>query len=253
MKNISQKISQHKSALSEHPFCLYLRETDDISEVSLRFVPAMTFFVLGFRDILESIRVDNPKTALEKMVNNHCDEDSEHWHWFIEDLDTLGMDTDYWGGSVSAILYSLWSPDQYIVRDLVYRVIHHVHASRSVHEKLIVIECLEAAFAAFIESLNQLTQKAGMYKKLRYFGRNHYEQEADHTMGSWIDEKKASSDAIDIHMYDIRQKHMLGVVADIFSGFNQVFSCWHASFKGQIITHTAATLSQKRRSREAQI
>lgn len=121
------------------------------------------------------------------------------------------------------------------------RVIHHVHASRSAHEKLIIVECLEAAFAAFIENLNQLTKKAGLYGKLHYFGEHHYEQEANHTMGSWIDEKKVPSDATNINLYDIRQKHMLGVVDDIFSGFDQMFSCWQAALNTH--TNTASAMA----------
>lgn len=105
MKNIFTQISMHKSALAEHSFCLYLRETDNITKTSFGFVPTMTFFVLGFRDILESMRIKNPKTAVEKMLNTHCEEDSEHWRWFIDDLDTLGMNIEDWGGDVSSILY----------------------------------------------------------------------------------------------------------------------------------------------------
>lgn len=240
MESIFKQISTHKIALSNHSFCQYLRQTENVTEQSLSFIPTMTFFVLGFRDILESMRVNNPKQDVEKMLNAHCDEDSEHWRWFIEDLNKLGMHTDYWGGDVSAILHHIWSPDHYIVRDLVYRVIHHVHSSRSAHEKLIIVECLEAAFAAFIENLNPLTKRLGIYQKLDYFGKHHYEQEADHAAGSWIDGEKASSQDNSINISDIREKHIKGVVDDIFTGFNHMFTCWQNALNSDIRTRAIA-------------
>lgn len=225
MESIFTQISMHRTSLANHSFCQLLKDKD-ANKTSLRFIPTMTFFVLGFRDILESMKIDNPQSDVDKTLNIHCEEDSEHWRWFIEDLNKLGMQTQYWGGNVSAILHHIWSPDHYIVRDLVYRVIHHVHSSRSTNEKLIIVECLEAAFAAFIENLNPLTKKIGMYQKLRYFGEHHYEKEADHAAGSWIDEDKTVSVNHYINIADIRNKHMQGVVDDIFSGFHDMFTCW---------------------------
>jgi hypothetical protein len=44
------------------------------------------------------------------------------------------------------------------------------------------MECLEAAFAAFVINLNVLTKKAGLYQKLKYSGEHHFEKESDHAM-----------------------------------------------------------------------
>lgn len=223
-------ISRQKLDLEQHLFCVNLRETN---KLEFSFVPQMTFFVLGFRDILESIRIDQPSTALERSINLHCDEDSEHWRWFLDDLNTLGMDINYWGSSMHSILKTLWSPDTYQVRSLIYLIIHHIQASHTAEEKLIIIECLESAFAAFINSFNQLVMKSALYQDLIYFGKHHREQEAAHEMGSWIEGDKV----IDQQHTDtdsIRNRYMLYVIDDIFAGFDKVFHCWNAAFTVEV-------------------
>lgn len=224
MNPIYARIAKHKSSLEKHPFCLHLTMAREI-DGNLDFIPKMSFFVLGFRDILETIRIDNPSTPLEEDLNLHCDEDSNHWLWFIEDLARLDMDINYWGGDINNVLQSLWSADTYEVRKHTYRVIHHINNTKSPEEKLIIIDCLECAFSVFISHLNQLTQRTGFYKKLRYFGEQHHEDEANHSMGSWLDDNKLTSNAGNA-LSRFRNKYMLEIVDDIFMGFNQVFECW---------------------------
>jgi hypothetical protein len=98
-----KKIADHQTTLEQHSFCQHLCQRQDISLQAYRFVPHMTFFVLGFRDILETVKVAKPVSKCELALNAHCLEDAEHWRLFIEDLQTLQMDTDYWGGDISSI------------------------------------------------------------------------------------------------------------------------------------------------------
>jgi len=222
------QIANHKSQLEQHPFCINLH---NCNRVEWSFIPKMTFFVLGFRDMLEAIHIDKPTTDLERSVNLHCKEDSEHWQWFLQDLNTLGMDVDYWGGSMSSILGSLWSAETYKVRRLVYKVIHHIQSSYTIEEKLTIIECLEAAFAAFINNLSQLAIKSKLYEDLIYFGKHHRDEEAAHTMGSWVEDDKSSDN--NPQTESIRDRYMLYVIDDIFAGFDEVFHCWNSSFEDQ--------------------
>lgn len=238
MTNLLDRIAVHKAELDEHKLCKYLSNHNDPASVSLSFVPQMTFFVLGFRDILESARIDSPETQLEHDLNNHCEEDSEHWLWFIEDLNTLGMDIDHWGGNITTILSSIWSEEHYVVRKLVYTVIHHIKSCRDVTEKLVIIDCLEAAFSSFITSLNQTTQKYGLFNILKYFGKEHYDDEASHKIGSWIDTETKLSKIPARDMDHFSNKRMEAVVDEIFSGFDLIFNDWYKI----VLTHSELDL-----------
>jgi hypothetical protein len=137
------------------------------------------------------------------------------------------MGVDYWGGNVSSVLKTLWSKDNHAVREMVYRVVSHIRSTKTAEEKMIILDCLESAFSVFINSLNSVTQKTGDYQKLKYFGAEHYEDEASHSTGNWLEGEKNCEHS---HYYDVqrfRSRHMSNVIDDIFAGFNQVFSRWY--------------------------
>jgi hypothetical protein len=239
MSALLQRIAANQAQLEKHAFCQHLINRRDVSLHAYSFVPHMTFFILGFRDILEEIRIKNPKNALEVSLNEHCDEDSDHWLWFIEDLKTLDMDVDHWGGSISSVLQTLWASDTYIVRELVYRIISHIRAAQNAEEKMIIIDCMEATFSVFINSLNVITRKNGRYNKLKFFGKQHYEAEHSHASGNWLEgEKHHDDDDYADNIQNFRLRHMCNVIDDIFEGFDQMFRCWHSKLEAE----TASTL-----------
>jgi hypothetical protein len=231
MSALLKRIAARQAQLEQHSFCKHLSNRRDVSAQAYSFVPHMTFFVLGFRDILEEIRVDNPKTELELSINTHCSEDSNHWLWFIEDLKTLDMGVDYWGGDLSSVLKTLWSTDNYPIREMVYRVVSHIRNTKTAEEKMMILDCLESAFSVFINNLNYVTQARGDYEKLKYFGSEHYEDEASHSTGNWLEGEKHGGQS---HYYDVqrfRAAHMSTVIDDIFDGFDQIFDCWYKAVK----------------------
>jgi hypothetical protein len=234
MKNLFQSIESHKNALCEHSFCKQLRNTPRVTVQSFAFVPHMTFFVLGFKDMLENLRVKQSKNAIEVMINEHCSEDSDHWQWFLEDLQRLDLNIQSWGGDITSTLSLIWSDSSFAVRNQVYRVMHHIYQCKTPHEKLILMECLEAAFAAFVINLNVLTKKAGLYQKLKYFGEHHFEKESDHAMGSWLDASQPKQVTPYQARYAIREEYMQAMIDDIFAGFNRVFSVWENSLHNDL-------------------
>ena len=83
MQTILTLIENKKQKLSTHSFCRWL-EAAPLNQDALAFAPSMSYFVLGFRDILELVKYTNPQSDLEKAINHHCEEDSEHWKWFLQ-------------------------------------------------------------------------------------------------------------------------------------------------------------------------
>lgn len=231
MSTLLQQLTTNQSQLEKHIFCQHLIHDNDMSAKAYNFVPHMTFFILGFRDILEEVRIKNPKTEIELSLNAHVDEDSDHWLWFIEDLKALNMDVNYWGGDLSSILKMLWSSDNYPVRELVYRIISHIRSAQTAEEKMIIIDCMESTFSVFINSLNVVTHKSGRYDTLKFFGRQHFEAESNHTSGNWLEGEKDHDQAHYFNIQRFRVRHMSIVIDDIFQGFDDVFNCWYSSLK----------------------
>lgn len=230
MHNIFTSIENHKSHLADHSFCRRLRSTESADKSIFNFVPHMTFFVLGFRDLLEYLRVPFPSNPVEFMLNEHCTEDSDHWLWFLQDLEKLQLSARAWGGPrVADALELIWSPQNAVIRRQIYDIVIMINNCKSAQEKLVIVECLEAAFAAFIENLNVLTKRMGIYQKLVYFGEHHYDKESEHTMGSWLDTAEPKKQKVQKPKGVIRYPVMEQMIEDIFTGFESMFSSWERS------------------------
>jgi 2'-5' RNA ligase len=52
-----KKIADHQTTLEQHSFCQHLCQRQDISLQAYRFVPHMTFLVLGFWDFFVVVKV----------------------------------------------------------------------------------------------------------------------------------------------------------------------------------------------------
>lgn len=227
MNKVFAAIEQHKNHLAEHSFCQHLRNSEYPDKSIFSFVPLMSFFVLGFRDLLEYLRVPFPSNQTEFLLNEHCTEDSDHWLWFLHDLETLELPDSAWGGEkISDSLHLIWAPQNAAIRRQIYDIIVLINNCKNAQEKLVIIECLEAAFAAFIESLNVLTKRMGVYQQLVYFGEHHYDKESEHTMGSWLDSAEPKTKKAARAEATIRSSQMEQMIDDIFQGFEAMFSCW---------------------------
>ena len=242
MKTIFAAIENHKLQLTKHTFCKRLRSANTSDESIFFFVPHMTFFVLGFRDLLEYMLVPNPTNQTEIMLNQHCSEDSDHWLWFLQDLEKLTLPSKAWQGSkVTDALRLIWSPENMAMRRQIYDIMICIHNCQTAHEKLIIVECLEAAFAAFVENLNILTKRKGLYKELVYFGEHHYDKESDHTMGSWLDDGHAKQIMPHQAKYAMRENVIKPMIDNIFAGFDAMFCCWENAIKDSHIQTTRNT------------
>lgn len=230
MHNIFLSIENHKNHLADHSFCQRLRLSESPDKSIFNFVPHMTFFVLGFRDLLEYLRIPFPSNSVEHMLNEHCSEDGDHWLWFLQDLEKLQLSAQAWGGPrVADALELIWSPQSAAIRRQIYDIVIMINNCKSAQEKLVIVECLEAAFAAFIENLNVLTKRMGVYHQLVYFGEHHYDKESEHTMGSWLDTAEPKKQKTQKVKGVLRYSVMEQMIDDIFTGFETMFSCWEKS------------------------
>jgi hypothetical protein len=223
MKHVFAVIDQEKTNLANHQFINWISTTDK----PLTFVPAMTFFVLGFRDVLSYLKRSNPKDIWEHSINIHCEEDANHWLWFIEDMQKIGVKETIWGNDFSELLTSTWSEDGHASRDMIYGLIHYAKINTDPFVSLALIESLEAAFAVFINALLPQIEKREWHNELRYFGSRHHEDESNHALGTWVGETSIDNDLKNVVLNDFSKTQSDLIIKDTFKKFHNVFESWY--------------------------
>lgn len=236
------RIEDHKVKLESHQLIQWMKE----SQNPLAFSPAMTFFVLGFKDILSYLKRAEPKTQLDLMINVHCEEDSHHWLWFISDLENLGLLETDWGKNFSHLLRTVWSNQGWASRDMVYHTVHLAKQNPDALAHLTLIECLEAAFAVFINNLSPHFSRADWNKNLRYFGDRHHEDESNHAMGSWTEEGADFSSDMANPLAQADDARLVQLVDEVFAGFDRMFVAWFQQRELYLpVVNQPATVGQK--------
>ncbi|MFK7952341.1 MAG: hypothetical protein AB8B73_05810 [Ekhidna sp.] len=153
---------------------------------NLAFVPNMLFFVMGFKDLMEIVRYDNPTSELEKSVNTHSDEDSNHWQWYLDDLAFISgkfKNTD----SINLIA-NVWDSATLETRKTIYAFSRHIQNAENPVARMLMIEVLELTFDKFKEALHPLLKASDLYDQLDYFGKKHQDTEENHSTGISDDE-----------------------------------------------------------------
>ncbi len=232
MKMTFQKIEQRKKQLSQSAFCTWLQQVGPEQD-ALGFAPSMSYFVLGFRDILALAKRESPASELDLAINHHCEEDREHWKWFLTDIQKLG----YLNTTPEKFLFRIWSDEEQMPRKMIYHITHLIQSEGDSRLILTMIECLEAAFAVFIENLKPQLVKRDFYEKLSYFGQKHDLGEQSHAMGSWIEDESSSSASRQPESAVTRlissdsppelERKASQIVDSIFDHFEMLFTHWH--------------------------
>lgn len=245
MKEVLREIEIQKEILNATKFAKRLTDLELRHDV-LAFAPSMSYFVLGFRDILELAKRKNPKSALDFAINAHCEEDKEHWKWFLNDIQNLG----YLNGSSFEFVSRIWSDQENIPRRMVYLVTYLIQKESDPKMILAVIECLEAAFAVFIEKLRPQLILRNVYESLMYFGQRHDLGEQSHALGSWIDDSPADDLLLSIEMSEDERAYAITMVKEVFTHFNNMFEHW-CNVSEQANSNSSNSISRQRNTQEA--
>jgi len=233
MERILVKIETESQKLNNSPLCHWLLNDKINDEDHLSFTPSMLFFVLGFKDILSAMHVSNPQTETDIEINKHCQEDLNHWKWYLRDLESLGFIPQSWGTRMSDMFQQIWGDESFEVRQLVYTVIHQVKKHNNPLMSLIIIEYLEAAFAVFIQHMLVPINKLGYYEQLEYFGKIHVEKEMAHSRGSWVEGQRSEpASGFKKHIIDDATLQQAIIVIDEISvQMQNVFNHWFSARK----------------------
>lgn len=223
MLDVFSSIDSRIDKLKSSEFCEWLRSAR-LSDDPFGFVPSQAFLVFGFRDLLRELEVSNPTNEFEELLNEHCKEDSDHWKWYLNDLKQLGFHVNSWGPSFTDIIQGMWSEDSYTVRSLIYTSMYYIRRAESPAISLVIIEVLEGAFEAFIESMRVPVEQSGYFKDLQYYGKLHTEKEESHTL--WTGPE---NQLLKYPLTAEQKQFCLTAVDEIFSLFDKTFAHWYKS------------------------
>ncbi len=226
MREVLDAIFAHKQSLDQTEFVRWLKNPDIPPEEKFSFVPAMVFFVMGFTDILNALRTDEPKSTLDALVNEHCEEDSGHWRWYAQDIEKLRFNLATWGGDALSFFSRLWGDDTRQARDLVYTAVQYAKQERSPEMRLVIIEVMEATFGVFIDALHVSSRNWPGYSQLQFFGPNHREAEQAHVTGSWVAGGTTSEAVSNIVLSPAARGRALYIVGTLFGQFEGMFEEW---------------------------
>lgn len=235
MLNLSSLIEMRSAKLSQNPLCKWIvgEESKNLPpQEVLGFAPSMLNFIMGFKDILEELEYMSPKNELEHIVNQHCKEDKDHWRWYLEDLEVLGFSDQGLGKDLSSKMEFLWSTDNKANRQLVYLCIHLIRKYNDARASLVIIECLEATFGVFMTSMQKRFWNSTIYSKLKFFGLTHHHQEANHSIGHWIedDSNQGQQSLLEqIPFNNPESESMAESIEMVFDQFEVVFENWYLS------------------------
>lgn len=168
-----------------NPLHQKLRQDIDIQK-RLDFVPRMLFFVMGFKDLMQLVRYENPANDLEKSVNTHSDEDSNHWEWYLNDL--AFMSGQFKSAPSVDLISNVWADETMAVRETIYTFSRFIKQYTDPVARMLMIEVLEITFDKFKEAIHPALKKADLYSQLDYFGQMHQETEENHSTGISDDE-----------------------------------------------------------------
>lgn len=235
MQAIIQKLESKKKELHQSPLCKLISDENLTPESRLSFTPAMLFFVMGFKDILAEMQVAGSADHMQQSVNVHCEEDSFHWKWYLQDLERISYGKEFLAIPPATMLTEVWSEPWAAVREVVYKSIHLAKTFSTPFYKLVLIESLEATFECFNEPMFKLVHTLGREDELEYFGKVHAHSEANHAMEKTSEDHESAS--YNNYKPTIEETgNAVHIIDEVFTAFTDAFNVWYREGKTKAVT-----------------
>lgn len=180
MEEVLALIEKKKQEFAKSGLFEFMRDKSINPRQRLAFAPCVAPFVMSFGELNKYVFREEPTNdPLQAIVNNHTYEDDHHWLWFLEDLETLGINRTL---KFSDALNFVWSEETQASRWVTYQIFRYAFGASPI-AKLAIMEVIEATGNVFFstaapiaEELRTITQK-----EFLYFGRSHLKVENNHS------------------------------------------------------------------------
>jgi hypothetical protein len=214
MQRVMNEIEQRTAAFATAKLFDFLRDTTIDPRERLAFAPSVAHFVMSFADLYTLVLRDEPaQDAYQELVNAHTHEDSNHWRWFLADLQKLGHEPTT---SLGEVLKLLWGDATVKMRMLSYHMCKLGMGADSLR-KLVLVHCIEATGKVTIEHVSRAGREFSALtgKSLVYFGPHHFDTESDHTLEDGDVHARLAAVVLD----DARAQELTALVEESFAHF----------------------------------
>jgi hypothetical protein len=169
---VLSRLREMAEEYEKREFFRALEEIGSPEEVQA-LVPALTFFVFAFQDILRLNEQQIEDPSLKAIARQHRAEDAGHQNWFLHDARSLGVEPN---------LEWTFSSNHRVTRDTSYRLISEVFRASDDRVRVVVPMMLEAAGHPFFSRVFRFFDNARVDSPLKYFALSHWQVEEGHEM-----------------------------------------------------------------------
>jgi len=181
MKALLEKVEQRLKDQDDTLFIRWLKD-DTVSAYDklARWFPCCAGFAFGFKDLnLLVLRYPDEEAAKDKfknVINQHSQEDANHWPMYLSDLKALGLDKT---GTFSEFLKEMWSNDTVKQRWATYRFCQLAEVAKNPIDRYAIVETIEMfghyLFGVFKDISAEYAAETGI--QLKYLGQQHFDKE----------------------------------------------------------------------------
>ncbi len=183
MEEVLALIKKKKQEFAKSGLFEFMQDKSINPRQRLAFAPCVAPFVMSFGEFNKYVFREEPTNdPIQEIVNKHSYEDDHHWLWFLEDLETLGINRTL---KFSDALHFVWSEETQASRWVTHQIFRYAFGATPI-AKLAIMEVIEATGNVFFstaapiaEELRTITQK-----EFLYFGCFHLAVETGHTTGT---------------------------------------------------------------------
>jgi hypothetical protein len=183
MEKVLALIETKKQEFAKSGLFEFMRDTSINPRQRLAFAPCIAPFVMSFGELNKSVFREEPTNdPIQEIVNKHSYEDDHHWLWFLEDLETLGINRTL---KFSDALNFLWNEETKASRWLTHQIFRYAFEATPI-AKLAILEVIEATGNVFFSTAAPIAQELRTiaHKQFLYFGCFHLALETGHTTGT---------------------------------------------------------------------
>ncbi|MEG4075861.1 hypothetical protein QUA30_24655 [Microcoleus sp. Pol14C2] len=183
MEEVLALIEKKKQEFAKSGLFEFMRDTSIDPRQRLAFAPCVSPFVMSFGEFNKYVFREEPTNdPLQVIVNNHTYEDDHHWLWFLQDLETLGINRSV---KFSDALNFLWNEETKASRWVSHQIFRSAFGA-SPTTKLAILEVIEATGNVFFSTAAPIAQELRTItqKEFLYFGCFHLAVETGHTTGT---------------------------------------------------------------------
>ena len=218
MKAVLDLIQKRKQEFAQIPLIKFMQDQSIDPRQRLAWAPCLAPFAMNFKDFNRKVLYREPaNTLLQRLLNEHTEEDGRHWVWFLQDLKLLGFDQVC---SYTEAMRFLWGDETQKTRQLCIDLFGMCALEEDLIMKLIVVEAIEATgnvalyeTAEVAKELKQITQK-----QHPYFSASHYAVESGHVQSD-LSHEDIETLLLGIELTEVQRQKAFVLVDRVFSAF----------------------------------